>query len=41
MIILKGLALKPTSKEIADVTIPAVCRALQNSQNTNPENMHA
>src|SRR4051812_8772833 len=31
----------PTSSEIADVTVMAVCRELQKIQKTNPENRHA
>ena len=31
----------PTSNEIADVTVMDVCRELQNSQNTSPENRQA
>ena len=31
----------PTSREMADVTVIAVCRELQNSQKTNPPNKHA
>ena len=31
----------PTSTEIADVTVIAVCRELQNSQNSRPENRQA
>src|ERR1700751_1572929 len=31
----------PTSTEIADVTVIAVCRELQNSQNTRPEKRQA
>ena len=31
----------PTSSEIADVTVTAVCCELQKSQNTSPANRHA
>src|SRR5215813_13353944 len=31
----------PTSTEMAEVTVIAVCRELQNSQKTRPENRHA
>src|SRR6266513_4176944 len=31
----------PTSTEIADVTVTAVCRELQNNQKTRPEKRHA
>jgi hypothetical protein len=31
----------PTSSEMADVTVMAVCRELQKSQKTNPPNKHA
>src|SRR6267142_2770088 len=31
----------PTSKDIADVTVTAVCRELQNSQKTSPPNKQA
>jgi hypothetical protein len=31
----------PTSSEIAEVTVTAVCRELQNSQNTRPANRQA
>jgi hypothetical protein len=31
----------PTSTEIADVTVIAVCRELQNNQNTSPEKRQA
>ena len=31
----------PTSSEIADVTVTAVTRELQNSQKTRPPNRHA
>jgi len=31
----------PTSTEIAEVTVIAVCRELQNNQKTRPENRHA
>ena len=34
-------SVEPISSEIADVTVIAVCRELQNSQNTSPENRHA
>jgi hypothetical protein len=32
---------EPMSKEIADVTVMAVCRELQNSQKIAPEKRHA
>ena len=31
----------PTSREMADVTVMAVCRELQNSQKTSPEKRQA
>ena len=31
----------PTSSDMAEVTVIAVCRELQNSQKTSPENMQA
>ena len=31
----------PTSSEMAEVTVMAVCRELQNSQKTSPPNRHA
>ena len=31
----------PTSRDIAEVTVMAVCRELQNSQKTSPPNKHA
>jgi hypothetical protein len=30
----------PNSNEMADVTVIAVCRELQNNQKTNPEKRH-
>jgi len=32
---------EPSSREMADVTVIAVWRELQNTQNTSPENRHA
>ena len=32
---------EPIKSEIADVTVMAVCRELQNSQKTSPGNKHA
>ena len=32
---------EPSSSEIAEVTVIAVCRELLNIQNTRPENRHA
>ena len=32
---------EPMSSEIAEVTVIAVCRELQNSQNTSPPKRHA
>ena len=34
-------ASRRSSSEIAEVTVTAVCRELQNSQNTSPPNRHA